>query len=48
MDDGPADEVDRIKALGNAVIPQIPEIIGRVIISYENETSNQENCNDQA
>jgi len=29
---------DRIKALGNAVVPQIPEIIGRAIMSIENET----------
>ena len=27
--------VDRIRALGNAVVPQIPEIIGRAILSYE-------------
>jgi len=29
--------VDRIKRLGNAVVPQIPEAIGRIIISIENE-----------
>lgn len=28
--------VDRVKQLGNSVIPQIPEIIGRAIIAYEN------------
>ncbi len=27
--------VDRLKALGNAVVPQIPEIIGRAIMQYE-------------
>ena len=27
--------VDRIRALGNAVVPQIPERIGRAIIQYE-------------
>jgi DNA (cytosine-5)-methyltransferase 1 len=27
--------VDRLKALGNAVIPQIPEQIGRVIMEIE-------------
>jgi hypothetical protein len=27
--------VDRLKALGNAVIPQIPEIIGRAIMSCQ-------------
>ena len=27
--------VDRLKGLGNAVVPQIPEIIGRAIIDYE-------------
>ena len=29
--------VDRIKALGNAVVPQIPELIGRAIIKSINE-----------
>jgi hypothetical protein len=28
--------VDRLQALGNAVVPQIPEIIGRAIMSYDN------------
>jgi DNA (cytosine-5)-methyltransferase 1 len=28
--------VDRIKQLGNAVVPQIPELIGRAILTYEN------------
>jgi DNA (cytosine-5)-methyltransferase 1 len=28
----------RLKALGNAVVPQIPEIIGRAIMEYENAT----------
>lgn len=27
--------VDRLKQLGNAVVPQIPEIIGRAILEYE-------------
>ena len=27
--------VDRIRALGNAVVPQIPEIIGRAILEAE-------------
>lgn len=30
--DGVPDRVDRIKALGNAVVPQIPEIIGKAIL----------------
>jgi DNA (cytosine-5)-methyltransferase 1 len=30
--DGPADRMDRIGAIGNAVFPQIPEAIGRAIM----------------
>jgi hypothetical protein len=33
--DGIPDFVDRITALGNAVIPQIPEMIGRAIMEVE-------------
>lgn len=33
VDDGIPDRVDRTGALGNAVIPQIPEIIGRAIMT---------------
>lgn len=32
MDDRPADWVDRLHGLGNAVVPQIPELIGRAIL----------------
>jgi len=32
MDERPADWVDRLHALGNTVIPQIPEAIGRAIM----------------
>lgn len=31
------DRKERIKQLGNSVVPQIPEIIGRAIMEYENE-----------
>jgi DNA (cytosine-5)-methyltransferase 1 len=31
--DGPADRMDRIGAIGNAVLPQIPEAIGRAIMN---------------
>lgn len=34
VDDGFSDWSHRIKALGNAVVPQIPEIIGRAIIKH--------------
>ena len=34
---GVPSRVDRIKALGNAVVPQIPEIIGRAIMSVHNQ-----------
>lgn len=35
VDDGYTDWTHRIKALGNAVVPQIPEIIGRAIMELE-------------
>jgi DNA (cytosine-5)-methyltransferase 1 len=31
--DGIPRRVDRLKCLGNAVVPQIPEIIGRAIMA---------------
>lgn len=34
-DNGIPHRMDRIKSLGNAVVPQIPEIIGRAIMSIE-------------
>lgn len=36
MDDGLSYGVDRLNTLRNAVIPQIPEMIGNAILSYEN------------
>ena len=33
----PTNWMDRVKSLGNAVVPQIPEIIGKAIMEYENE-----------
>jgi len=35
--DGVPNRVDRLKSLGNAVVPQIPEIIGRAIMEAHNE-----------
>lgn len=34
---GVSNRVDRIKALGNSVVPQIPEMIGRAIMDAEND-----------
>lgn len=34
---GVSGRVDRLKQLGNAVVPQIPELIGRAIMDFENE-----------
>lgn len=34
---GISNQMDRVGALGNAVVPQIPEIIGRAILKAENE-----------
>ena len=38
VDDGIPDRVDRSAALGNAVVPQIPELIGRAILEAEGLT----------
>jgi DNA (cytosine-5)-methyltransferase 1 len=35
VDDGLPDRMDRIKALGNAILPIIPEQIGRAIIAFD-------------
>jgi DNA (cytosine-5)-methyltransferase 1 len=32
---GVSSRVDRLKGLGNAVVPQIPELIGRAILKAE-------------
>jgi DNA (cytosine-5)-methyltransferase 1 len=39
--DGPADRMDRIGALGNAVMPAIPEAIGRAIMSVSDMTKDR-------
>jgi site-specific DNA-cytosine methylase len=35
MDDGVSTQMDRLKCLGNAVVPQVAEYIGRKILQYE-------------
>ena len=37
--DGVSSRVDRLKQLGNAVVPQIPELIGRALMEFENANS---------
>lgn len=37
VSDGLPDRVDRLKSLGNAVLPQIPEMIGRAILAADAE-----------
>jgi len=41
VDDGLPVPVDDNEALGNAVVPQIPEIIGRAILNYEDSRAPQ-------
>lgn len=37
VDDGLSGWVDRLRTLGNAVVPQIPELIGRAIVAAHNQ-----------
>jgi len=37
VDDGAAYGVDRIDSIRNSIVPQIPELIGRAIIAYEQQ-----------
>lgn len=39
MADGPADRAHRLRALGNGIVPQIPEMIGRAILAAEQQRS---------
>lgn len=43
-DDGLPNNVARLKALGNAVVPQIPELIGRAILTATQNKGNKSNA----
>jgi len=40
---GVSGRTHRLRQLGNAVVPQIPELIGRAILQYESEINNENN-----
>jgi DNA (cytosine-5)-methyltransferase 1 len=44
VSDGVPDRAHRLKALGNSIVPQIPEIIGRAVMSASQVSSQQGNC----
>ncbi len=47
-DDGISQRVARLKALGNAVVPQIPELIGRAIMHIENQTEGDQTATNKS
>ena len=43
VEDGVPDQVERTETLGNAVVPQIPELIGRAILQAEAQNPQEQN-----